>query len=85
LLKDDIYDCSIHMNEILVITITIFILIFDFQVPYNNNIIFTQNVLFFSGNVIFDEFFIKRYILFILAFYSFFINGYLNIKLHKIT
>jgi hypothetical protein len=49
-----------------------FILKFDFQVPYNNNIIFTQNVLFFSGNFIFDEFSIKRYILFILAFYIFF-------------
>jgi len=36
-----------------------FILKFDLQVPYNNNIIFTQNVLFFSGNVIFDEFYIS--------------------------
>ena len=36
--------------------------------------IYTQNLLFFSGNVIFDEFSIKRYILFILAFYSFFKN-----------
>jgi hypothetical protein len=45
--------------------ITIFILKFDFQVPYNNNIIFTQNVLYFSVNVIFDEFSIKRFILFI--------------------
>ena len=37
----------------------------SFQVPYNTNNIFTQNVLFFSVNVIFDIFSIKWYILFI--------------------
>jgi len=66
----------------MIIIITIFILKFDSQIPYNNNIIFTQNVLFFSGNVIFDEFSIKRYILFILAFDSFF---YKWVPKHKIT
>jgi len=45
-----IYKCDI------IIILLIFILKFDFQVPYNNNIIFTQNVLFFSVNVIFDIF-----------------------------
>ena len=74
-----IYECDI------IIIKTIFILKFDSQVPYNNNIIFTQNVLFFSENVIFDEFSIKRYILFILAFYSFLKKPDLNLKLHKIT
>jgi hypothetical protein len=33
----------------------------SFQVPYNTNNIFTQNV-FFSRNVIYDVFSIKRYI-----------------------
>ncbi len=71
-----IYECDI------IIIKTIFILKFDSQVPYNNNIIFTQNVLFFSGNVIFDEFSIKRYVLIILAFYNFF---YKWVPQHKIT
>ena len=61
------YDCSIHMN----------------MIPYNNNIIFTQNVLFFSENVIFDEFSIKRYVLFKLAFYSFLKKPDLNLKSHN--
>ena len=37
---------------------------FDFQVPYNNNIIFAQ-IAFFSLKVIFDVFSIKWFILFI--------------------
>ena len=75
---------SIHNREIwyLSIILIIFILKFDFQVPHNNNIIFTQNVLFFSENVIFYEFSIKRYVLFILAFYNFF---YKWVPKHKIT
>ncbi len=48
------HECNI------IIIIKIFILKFDFQVPYNNNIVFRQNVLFFSVNVIFDELSIKR-------------------------
>jgi len=39
----------------------------SFQVPYNISNICTQNVLFFSVNVVFDVFSIKRYILSILA------------------
>ena len=56
---DDIYDCDT------IIIIIIFILNFNLKVPYNNNIIFRQNVLIFFRNVIFDVFSIKRYILFI--------------------
>jgi hypothetical protein len=37
----------------------------SFQVPYNTNNNFTQNLLFFSENVIFDVFCTKRNILFI--------------------
>jgi len=68
------YECGI------IIILIIFILKFDFQIPYNNNIIFAQNVLFFSINVIFVEFSIKRYILFILVNNSFLENPDLNLK-----
>ncbi len=44
----NIFECDII--KILIILI----LKFNFQVPYNTSIIFTQNVLFFSVNVIFD-------------------------------
>jgi hypothetical protein len=53
----------------------------DFQVPYNINITFTQNVLFFSENVIFDKFSIKRFVLFILAFYNFFYKWVPKLKI----
>jgi hypothetical protein len=37
----------------------------SFQVAYNTNNIFKQNALFFLGNLIFDIFSIKRFIIFI--------------------
>jgi len=70
---DNLYDC-----DIIIITI-IFILNFDFQVPYKTNIILHE-ISFFSGNTIFDVFSIKQYILFISALYSFFLNGYIDIS-----
>ena len=51
---------------------------YDFQVPYNTNIIFTRN-LFFLLNVIFDVFFIKSHI-FCEPLIVYFLNGYLDIN-----
>jgi len=41
--KSFLYECDI------IIILIIFILKFNFQVPYNNNIIFTHNFFFFQG------------------------------------